>query len=531
MLNRILRRLPVVALVLAAFGSLPVAARVPRSAVPLSPRALVSRPAAAYPAVAPSATPAVTPTSPAAARASNLAGYRPALRPEFASDLQAVAQATRYSIQVTLHPGASPTLTGLERVHYTNTHSATLNEVDFRLFPNLPGYGGSMTVGAVALGNAVANTRLISQNSALRVLLNTPLPRGASIDLTLPFTDTLPSDNKNGYAVFSYVDGVYALAGFYPIIPVYDQNGWHVEVSPTYGDVTFTEVALYDVSLTVPADLVAVTTGRVVKMADNPDGTRTWRAVAAPVRDFYVALSADFRVVSQTWEDVQVNSYYRSAQAESGQLALQYAISALNFYSQQFGAYPYAVYDIAATPTTAGGIEYPGVIVVAEQLYASPDDYFQFVLAHETAHQWWYGLVGSDQVNDPWQDEALVNYCAYYYFDKVVGADRAAALKNRLFDEPYRNALREGRDRPVAGAVASFDAADYGTIVYGKGPLFFDAVRARLGDAAFIAGLRDYLREHRYGVAYPADLIDAFENASGQWTGDLYQFWIEGKTQ
>jgi hypothetical protein len=113
----------------------------------------------------------------------------------------------------------------------------------------------------------------------------------------------------------------------------------------------------------------------------------------------------------------------------------------------------------------------------------------------------------------------------------MVGPDRAAALKERLFDEPYRTALKEGRDRPVAGAVASFGAADYGTIVYGKGSLFFDAVRARLGDAAFIAGLQDYLREHRYGVAYPADLIDAFESTSGKRIGDLYRLWIEGKTQ
>jgi len=86
--------------------------------------------------------------------------------------------------------------------------------------------------------------------------------------------------------------------------------------------------------------------------------------------------------------------------------------------------------------------------------------------------------------------------------------------------------VEDGRDRAVAGPVASFSAQDYVAMVYAKGPLFFDAVRARIGDQAFFAALRSYLSAHRYGVACGTDLIQAFNSASPEKIDDLYNLWI-----
>ena len=459
----------------------------------------------------------------------NLSSYQADLRPEFAADVEAVPNATRYFIQATLIPGEPPTLTGVERVRYTNTETVTLDALYFRLYPNLPGYGGSMTVERVVLNGASAETRLEAKGSALRVALDPPLAPGAAVDLTLWFSATLPTDISSGYGVFAFADGVYALAGFYPTIPVYDSNGWNVEIAPAYGDVTFTDVAFYRVRLTAPADLVAAMSGSTLETRDNGDGTRTWVAVGGPMRDFYVAMSADYKVVSEQVDGTQVNSYYRSAQAEGGKLALRYAADALRLFSEEFGPYPYAELDVIATPTTAGGIEYPGAIVVAQGLYDQPGGFFEVATAHEVAHQWWYGLVGSDQLDDPWLDESLTSYSEYLYYQETAGQARADYIKERVFEEPYRNAQKAGHDRGVAGPVASFSEEDYGAIVYGKGPLFFDAVRARMGDRAFFAALRAYLTAHRYGIAYPNDLVKAFDDASAQPIDDLYKFWILGQ--
>lgn len=499
----------------------------PEPTSPPVPSPVAGTPATAHTPVPVSPPP--TPVSIPVVDMEDLSIYQPALKPEFVADVQLVPNASRYFIQVALEPDQPATLSGWQQVRYTNTEMTPLDALYFRLYPNLPGYGGSMIVDEVALDGEPVEPVLEAGNSALRVRLDPPLAVGDSVDVRLWFRETLPTDTSAGYGLYAYADGVYALAGFYPTIPVYDDEGWNVEVAPPYGDATFTDVAFYQVHLTVPDELVVVTSGSTIETSENPDGTRTWLAVDGPVRDFYVAMSADYEVVSQQVEGTLVNSYYRSAQDQGGELALRYAADALRLFNERFGAYPYTELDVVATPTNAGGIEYPGVIVIAQGLYDQEGGFFELATAHEVAHQWWYGVVGNDQLDEPWLDEALTNYSALVYFEETAGQDAADLLKQRAFEGPYRTALADGRDRPVGGPVASFDERDYGDIVYGKGPLFFDALRAQVGDQAFFAALRAYLEAHRYGIAYPDDLVAAFEETSGQQIDDLYEFWIDGQ--
>ncbi len=510
--------------------AVPLPTPVPATAIPIPSLTHLQKENTSTPTLLPP-SPEPTPIPTPVVDLQDLSPYQADLRPKFVSDVGAVPDATRYFIQVTLVPGESPTLTGVERVRYTNTEAGPLDALYFRLYPNLPGYGGVMAVERVMLNGALVVTTLEAGDSALRVPLDPPLAPGDVVDLTLWFRDTLPTDTSAGYGLFAFADEVYALAGFYPTIPVYDDEGWNVEVAPPYGDATFTDVAFYQVHLTVPADLTVVASGSTLETLDNDDGTRTWVAVGGPMRDFYVAMSADYGVVSQKVDGTLVNSYYRSAQAEGGQHALQYAANALRLFSQEFGPYPYAELDVVATPTNAGGIEYPGAIVIAQGLYDQPGGFFELATAHEVAHQWWYGLVGNDQLDEPWLDESLTNYSAYLYYEGTAGQAEADVIKQRVFEAPYHAAQEAGQDRAVAGPVASFSEGNYSAIVYGKGPLFFDAVRAKLGDDAFFASLQAYLKAHRYGIAYPDDLIAAFDDTSGQKIDGLYDFWILGQTR
>ena len=505
------------------------------AAVPLAATAAaVSPDRTPSPASARQVSPAPSPHSLVATPDVNLEDlslYQLALRPEFAADALALPDATRYFIQAGLDTDDPTTLNGLVRVRYTNTETVPLDDLYFRLYPNLPGYGGSMTIGQVVLNDEPVETNLEAQNSALRVLLDSPLPPGGVADVALPFQATLPTDPSAGYGLYAYADEVYALAGFYPTIPVYDDEGWNVEVAPPYGDATFTDAAFYQLELTVPEELTVATSGSTLDVQENGDGTRTWVAVGGPMRDFYVAMSPGYEVVSEEVGGTVVNSYYRSGQEAGGALALKYAVDALRLFSEEFGPYPYAELDVVATPTSAGGIEYPGAIVVAQRLYDEEGGFLELATAHEVAHQWWYGLVGSDQLDEPWLDEALTNYSAYMYYEGTAGKQRADFIKQRVFTDAYLTAQQERWDRRVAGPVASFSEAEYGGIVYGKGPLFFDEVRARLGDEAFLTGLRAYLQENRYGIAYPDELIAAFEEASEQQIDDLYRFWILGQAE
>lgn len=453
--------------------------------------------------------------------------------PEFVEDVETVAAAgaSRYHLEVelTLPPGnaGTPRLSGRERVRYTNTETVTLSEIYFRLYPNMPGYGGKMTVKQAMVDNKPIKPEPAANNSAVRIPLLQPLPPGAATDITLIYQADIPRETEQGYNIFSASEGTLALAGFYPAVAVYDETGWNIEIPPPYGDATYLDTSLYQVELTVPEKMVVVASGSLLESTSNDNGSKTLSLVSGPMRDFYLAARSDFKSVSETVDGITVNSYYPPDLADGGKLALRYATDSLRVYNQRFGHYPYAEFDVVATPTTAGGVEYPGVVVVAQFLYDHEGGFFEHATAHEVAHQWWYGLVGNDQVDHPWLDESLTNYSTVVYWETVESADNAQEIIETLFFGPYEQAKDQGQDRPVIGPVADFSEGEYGTFVYGKGPLFFHALRQEVGDETYFKIMQTYFAEYRYKIAQPEDLFTVIEQVSGRNVEPLIELWLE----
>jgi hypothetical protein len=456
--------------------------------------------------------------------------------PAFAAEVERFADATRYAIDLDVDLDRLA-FRGQERVRYKNHESEPLSEIAFRLLPNTPGYGGRMEVQSIRVaGEEVAfGLRLQLEGSALYVPLASPLYPGQAVELTLSFTGTLPVDASAGYAQYGYFDHVLAMPNAYPMIPVYDDEGWNVELAPTYGDATFSDTALYWVRVTLPADMVVVTSGVTVGRQENGDGTVTTTCVSGPMRDFNVVASARYQALTATVGAVLVTSYYlgesrtrTDALTECQGAVLDYATHALRIYEQLFGPYPFRELDVVATPTQAGGIEYPGLIAIASRLYSQVGGFFEIATVHEVAHQWWYSMVGSDQLDEPWLDEALAQYSTLLYFEHRYGAEQARSIRES-FESWYKSVGADEQKMAVGLPVAAYPEHLYGPIVYGKGPLFFHEMRQQIGDEAFYQVLRTYLEEHRYGVAYPPDLMAVAEQVSGQSLDALYEQWILGE--
>jgi hypothetical protein len=508
----------------------------PRPASTVTPAMASATPTEAAPATrtpVPPATAALTRTPVPTTRPAptpdwaDLSPYRQAMRPAFAGDVDRLAGVTRYWIDVYADPD-DLTLRGTEQVHYTNHEDEPLGEIVFRLLPNTPGYGATMAVETIVMDGAAIEPRLSLGGSAVTVPLAEPLAPGESVELTLAYSGTLPTDRSAGYAQYGYIDGVLALPNAYPLIPVYDDEGWNVELAPAHGDATFSDVALYALRVTLPTGMVLATSGAIVDQADNADGTTTTTAASGPMRDFVLVASEAYETARGEASGVQVTSYYLGDEA-SGQRALDYAIESLRIYEERFGPYPYNELDVVATPTEAGGIEYPGLIVVAAGLYGEAGGFFELATVHEVAHQWWYGLVGSDQLDEPWLDEALAQYTSLLYYEDRYGPDAAQGVLESVFERPYQRLLDTGQDMPVGLPVAAYSEALYGAVVYGKGPLFFHEMRQQVGDEAFDRILRAYFEEHLYGIAYPQDLLEIAERVSGQELDALYAEWVLGK--
>ena len=487
----------------------------PALAVPQAANTAAVRPAPASP---PSPTSAPAPASGLVARQV----YDAALRPQVKDQIHTEGM-TEYRLTVDLASDLSQ-LSGQEEISYTNREAAALDAIYLHLYPNL--WSGGMTVSDAQVAGRPVTLAYPTGDDAVGLPLDPPLQPGDSVALALRFAVPIPSGEGVGnYGEFALGGGVLALAHFYPTVAVRDAGGWRLETPAPHGDVVFHDASLYDVTLTGPANLTVVSTGALLGRTEGPDGAATWRLGGGPLRDFNIIASAAYRSANTQVGDVIVNSYFLPDDEAGGKQALDWAAEALVIYQKEFGAYPYRELDVAATATSALGIEYPGLVAIAGRLYGDPErqQYFESATAHEVAHQWWYNVVGNDQVNDPWLDEALAQYSTYLYY-----RDRYGAPGGQGYIEAMRSrwARVDNAEIPIGLPVAAYSELQYGAIVYGRGPLFLLALADRLGAEKMTELLRRYYAGETWKIATPSEFRALAEDVAGTSLEDLFVKWV-----
>ena len=460
-----------------------------------------------------------------------------AMLPSALPDLKGLPDLTTYNLQVSVD-FAQHTFTGHSRVETTNHTQASLDRLYFRLFPNGGrSYGnGWLKVSQVSQNGQPLQSSLSVENTVMEVRLASSLPPGARASLEMDFNGVTPARFGGGYGIYNFGDDMLTLANWYPILAVDDSKGWHLDPTTAIGDSVYSEMAYYTVALTAPSELVVAATGTAVKRTDQ-DGASTYLMASGPARDFFMALSPDFLVYSQQVDGTMVNSFYLPSDAGGGQQAVQIAGRALHDYNNQFGPYPYRELDVVEAPLQdALGVEYPGIILAASGVYADPmNDTFKTVVAHEVGHQWWYNVVGNNVLQDPWLDEGLTTYTSMLYYEDEQGQSGYQGIAS-YYQNRYTTYRQKHPDDLITAGVAHYEAqpeggAAYSTMVYTKSALFFKALRETIGDKAFFQALRDYYKTEKYKVALPQDLLDEFEQASGQKLGDFYQKWLYSSSQ
>ena len=418
-------------------------------------------------------------------------------------------------------------VTGRQEVRYTNSETVALDEIAMRLFPNLT--GGSTTVSNLAVNGQPALPGYAQRDSVLFVPLPQPLQPGEQMVIAMDFAVSVPTDAaSSNYGTFAYLEDVLALAHPYPIIAVYDDEGWNTEIAPPEGDVVYADASYYLARVTAPADLTVVTSGTTLDR-EQDDGVQALTIAAGPARDFYLAASPAYQVVSRQVGETTVNSYAPAGLAAGAQEAADVAVQALQVFNERFGPYPYSELDLVSTATSALGVEYPGIIALTDNIYGRTyRRYLESTTAHEVAHQWFYNVVGNDQVDEPWLDEALTQYATLLYFGDQQGAAGEQGFRESLQGR-WENS--DGEKIPIGLPVAAYSeggefAGAYGAIVYGRGPLFFEALRDEMGQATFDAFLRDYVQENRWGVATTESLRALAEQHCGCDLEALFEEWV-----
>ena len=425
--------------------------------------------------------------------------FRVALIESEQAVLQQLPGATIYHLDLQIDSNMTQ-VSGVMDIRYTNQEPVSLDAVYFHLYPNL--LGGKITVDDVQVNGTAVSPSLEKTDTILRVPLAQPLEPGRQTVIHLIFTTDVPVEVGRNYGILATVDGILALAHFYPMVAAFDANGWNIEPAAESGDVVYGDSSFFLVQVTAPANQVIVTSGIEVIAEVNGD-EKTAVIAAGPMRDFYLAASPDYQVVTTTVGQTTVNSYATPGLEAGAAVILDTAVAALEIYGNRFGPYPFTEMDLVNTPNLALGIEYPGMMAITSRIY-DPDGflgntpnsaYIEGTTAHEVGHQWFYSVIGNDQLDEPWLDESLTQYITWLYYRDRYG-DTAAEGFFQSFQGRWDRV--EQADIPIGLPVSAYEGAEYSGIIYGRGPIFIRDLANVMGEEVFDTFLQDYYQTYQW---------------------------------
>lgn len=369
-------------------------------------------------------------------------------------------------------------------------------------------YPNGFSAGGLTLDGVWWNGVLITDHTYLdaeQTTLSIPVPALAPDDsgtLLLRCTITVPNCAHR----FGYSGSVWQFGNALPILSVYENGAWRTDPYCPIGDPFVSECANYTVTLSVPDGWQCAATAKAEKDGD------LLRMRAEAVRDFAFALSRDWQCAQANANGVRILSF--ATDTASARRAAKYARQALVTYEKLYGIYPYATLTLCEADFPLGGMEYPGFILLDQSYYYKDwADTLELLIAHETAHQWFYALVGSDQYYAAWQDEALSEWAMLRYVKMRYGASAYNHLAASRIDAP----MQENILSPVTpGSPIDYfgDFSTYSTVVYGRGAALMQAVEEMTGNADTF--LHAYCDQFAFSLASREDFTRCLNDWSGK---------------
>ena len=384
----------------------------------------------------------------------------------------------RYELNATLDLAAGR-LTADMTLLLTNEGSTPLDHVDLSVVPRALGFF-SLTGPLTVDGAAVEGTWTTSIN--LRLALD--VRPGETTSIRVPFRLDVGTPPDAFRARLSRDNGVLSFGQWFPIVS-FDHDVYGI------GDpqISFTaDLIRLDLATTAPLGRDAVACPGLVSA---PEGTGTsWACEAADVRDFSFVVNPRFALTTRSVRDRVVRVYTETV---PGTATANLAVEGLIGLEEAFGRYPWPDLVLAEVGSAGGfSMEYPRMIHLTRDKVAD-----RYVVYHEVAHQWFYGLVGNDQQLEPWVDEAFADFSARH-----------------LMGIPDDHCSTRPVDSPVfawpAGATSGGDWTScdgYFHAVFYRGTEFLTAVRAAMGDDAFFDAVRSWIDANRHGFVTGRELL------------------------
>jgi hypothetical protein len=397
---------------------------------------------------------------------------------------------------------------------------------------------GAIDITKLVVGGVDLTKAIKVDDTLATVKLPTPVAGGATVDVDVEFTTKMPKV----FARTGFKDDFFEVAQWFPKIGVWDCDAgpyghpatcrWRANQHHLNSEF-FADYGVYDVDVEVPKKWTVGATG--VLVGEKTSGERkTLTYHAEDVHDFvwttqpdfkttedkYVGPSGEVRIVmlSQPGRDANVGRHIKATQVGLAEL------------ERRFGPYPYSqitVVDVPEDAEGAGGMEYP-TLFFTEDVPVPPSMHFpEYVTIHELAHQYFYGLVGSDEVEEAWLDEGLTETMSDWGVSRQFGREGGAwdifghrLSVTELSQAGYSTAI--GIDPSETRAFEYESNHLYGAVTYTKTVLILRTMEAYLGAEKFEAAMRHYYDKAKFTHPRAEDFVRLFDEGAGQ---DLSWYW------
>lgn len=488
-------------------------------------------------------------------------------------------QQVNYTIDVSLND-KEHTLDGFEKIEYINNSPDTLTFIWFHLWPNA--YKNDKTAfsdQALENGNTkfyftdkenrgyinrldfkVNNSTATVEDhpqhiDIIKLLLPSPLAPGEKINITTPFHVKLPFNfSRSGHDGQSY-----QVTQWYPKPAVYDRKGWHPIPYLDQGEF-YSEFGNFDVSITLPENYVVAATGELQNKDElewmksrvafswepqkekiktkggqiqtitklfppsSPD-TKRLQFRQERVHDFAWFADKRFIINNDTCrlasgKVIDVYAYYTSSQNTFWKNSVQFIKDAVRTRSEWVGEYPYNIVSAVQGPESfGGGMEYPTITIISP---TANEKILEFTIAHEVSHNWFYGILGSNERTHPWMDEGINTYydnrhSAWKYGQegeiKIGAASLSIKNAERIF---FETNVAVKKDQPISAGGDEFTEMNYNLVAYYKTGAWMELLEKKLSKDVLDKAMKDYYRQWQFKHPYPEDFKKIIEKVSGQ---------------
>lgn len=317
------------------------------------------------------------------------------------------------------------------------------------------------------------------------------------------------------------------LAQWYPILAVKDQEGWHIDPYTSVGDPFYTQMSDFEVMFHLPKGYRVISTAKDHQSANAAPVVLKQRNV----RDFVAVLTKDYQVKRDKFGNINVNLWYLKGMEDVSTSLLKTAVTSMEFFTNKFGPYPYQEVDVVLGETGFGiaGMEYPGLVTSIPKLWTEKGESPAVnVVAHELAHQWWYGVVGNNQVKEPWLDEGLTTFSEFLYMQEKMKVDDRPLLKKASHQT---DKIHQAVGITSVESLYRYPDSIYGLMVYIRPAAMLFQLCDQIGKDKVIQILSTYYQQYRYRIATTADFIRIANQVAKRDLTPFFDKWLYFKEQ